>query len=137
MESLSREAILRMVGLHDSAQFMRQINAIQLSLEEQNGQMVAYWTEIRKDERQITLVAGRMTDAETNIGQLQVTAQQLTASVSSLNTTVSGHTTSIGQLQITADSLTASVSSLNTTVSGQCPSGKCHSLGSHVIPREI
>ena len=122
MQDLSREAILRMVGLHDAAQFMRQINAIQLSLEEQNGQMVAYWTEIRKDERQITLVAGRMTDAETNIGQLQVTAQQLTASVSSLSTTVSGHTTSIGQLQITADSLTASVSSLNTTVSGHTTS---------------
>ena len=122
MQDISREAILRMVGLHDSAQFMRQINAIQLSLEEQGGQMVAYWTEIRKDERQITLVAGRMTDAETNIGQLQVTAQQLTASVSSLSTTVSGHTTSIGQLQITADSLTASVSSLNTTVSGHTTS---------------
>ena len=122
MHNTSREEILRMVGLHDSAQFMRQINAIQLSLEEQGGQMVAYWTEIRKDERQITLVAGRMTDAETNIGQLQVTAQQLTASVSSLSTTVSGHTTSIGQLQITADSLTASVSSLNTTVSGHTTS---------------
>ena len=122
MQEISREDILRMVGLHDSAQFLRQINAIQLSLEEQGGQMVAYWTEIRKDERQITLVAGRMTDAETNIGQLQVTAQQLTASVSSLTTTVNGHTTSIGQLQITADSLTASVSSLNTTVSGHTTS---------------
>ena len=122
MHNTSREEILRMVGLHDSAQFMRQINAIQLSLEEQGGQMVAYWTEIRKDERQITLVAGRMADAETNIGQLQVTAQQLTASVSSLTTTVNGHTTSIGQLQITADNLTASVSSLNTTVSGHTTS---------------
>ena len=122
MHNTSREEILRMVGLHDSAQFMRQINAIQLSLEEQGGQMVAYWTEIRKDERQITLVAGRVSANETSIGQLQVTAQQLTASVSSLNTTVSGHTTSIGQLQITADSLTASVSSLNTTVSGHTTS---------------
>lgn len=122
MQDLSREAILRMVGLHDSAQFMRQINAIQLSLEEQGGQMVAYWTEIRKDERQITLIAGRVSANETSIGQLQVTAQQLTASVSSLTTTVNGHTTSIGQLQITADSLTASVSSLNTTVSGHTTS---------------
>ena len=122
MQDLSREAILRMVGLHDSAQFMRQINAIQLSLEEQDGQMVAYWTEIRKDERQITLVAGRVSANETSIGQLQVTAQQLTASVSSLTTTVNGHTTSIGQLQITADNLTASVSSLNTTVSGHTTS---------------
>ena len=105
MHNTSREEILRMVGLHDSAQFMRQINAIQLSLEEQDGQMVAYWTEIRKDERQITLVAGRVSANETSIGQLQVTAQQLTASVSSLSTTVSGHTTSIGQLQVTANSI--------------------------------
>lgn len=122
MQDISREAILRMVGLHDAAQFMRQINAIQISLEEQDGQMVAYWTEIRKDERQISLIAGRVSANETSIGQLQVTAQQLTASVSSLSTTVSGHTTSIGQLQITADNLTASVSSLNTTVSGHTTS---------------
>ena len=109
MQDLSREAILRMVGLHDAAQFMRQINAIQLSLEEQNGQMVAYWTEIQKDERQISLIAGRVSANETSIGQLQVTAQQLTASVSSLTTTVNGHTTSIGQLQITANSISSRV----------------------------
>jgi hypothetical protein len=59
-----------------------------------------------------------MDAAETAIGQLQVTASQLTASVSSLSTTVSGHTTSIGQLQITANSLTASVSSISDTVNG-------------------
>lgn len=80
--------------------------------------MVAYWTEIRKSEKEVTLLAGRMTDAETNIGQLQVTAQQLTASVSSLTTTVNGHTTSIGQLQITANQLTASVTSVESTVNG-------------------
>ena len=33
MESLTREAILRMVGLHDAAHMMRQLNAIQLSME--------------------------------------------------------------------------------------------------------
>ena len=118
MESLTREAILRMVGLHDAAHMMRQMNAIQLSLEEEQGRMVAYWTEIRKSEKEVTLLAGRMTDAETNIGQLQVTAQQLTASVSSLTTTVNGHTTSIGQLTITANQLTASVSSISDTVNG-------------------
>ena len=122
MHNTSREEILRMVGLHDSAQFMRQINAIQLSLEEQGGQMVAYWTEIRKDERQITLVAGRVSANETSIGQLQVTAQQLTASVSSLTTTVNGHTTSIGQLTITANQLTASVSTISDTVNGHTTS---------------
>ena len=122
MENLSREAILRMVGLHDAAHMMRQMNAIQLSLEEEQGRMVAYWTEIRKSEKEVTLLAGRMTDAETNIGQLQVTAQQITASVSSLTTTVNGHTTSIGQLQITANNLTASVSTISDTVNGHTTS---------------
>ena len=122
MENLSREAILRMVGLHDAAHMMRQMNAIQLSLEEEQGRMVAYWTEIRKSEKEVTLLAGRMTDAETNIGQLQVTAQQITASVSSLTTTVNGHTTSIGQLQITANQLTASVTTIEDTVSGHTTS---------------
>ena len=122
MENLSREAILRMVGLHDAAHMMRQMNAIQLSLEEEQGRMVAYWTEIRKSEKEVTLLAGRMTDAETNIGQLQVTAQQITASVSSLTTTVNGHATSIGQLQITANNLTASVSTISDTVNGHTTS---------------
>lgn len=118
MKEVSREAILRMVGLHDAANFKRLLNSIQLSIEEEKGQMVTYWTEIRKSEREVALIAGRMDAAETSIGQLQVTASQLTASVSSLTTTVSGHTTSIGQLQITANSLTASVSSISDTVNG-------------------
>ena len=84
--------------------------------------MVAYWTEIRKSEKEVTLLAGRMTDAETDIGQLQVTAQQITASVSSLTTTVNGHTTSIGQLTITANQLTASVSTISDTVNGHTTS---------------
>ena len=118
MQDLSREAILRMVGLHDSAHFMRQINAIQLSLEEENGKMVSYWTEIRKTEKEITLIAGRMDEAETDIAQLQVTAGQISASVSSLQTTVSGHTEQIASLTITTNSITQSVSSLTTTVNG-------------------
>ena len=122
MENLSREAILRMVGLHDAAHMMRQLNAIQLSLEEEQGQMVAYWTEIRKSEKEISLLAGRVAENETDIGQLQVTAQQITASVSSLTTTVNGHTTSIGQLQITANQLTASVTTIEDTVNGHTTS---------------
>lgn len=118
MKKVNREDILRMVGLHGAANLMRAINSIQLAMEEQDGKLVTYWTEIQKDEKQISLIAGRMTDAETNIGQLQVTAQQLTASVSSLSTTVSGHTEQIGQLQITAQQITASVSSVESTVNG-------------------
>ena len=116
MENISREAILRIVGLHDKAHLMRQINAIQLSLEEEQGMMVAYWTEIRKTEREVTLIAGRMDDAETDIAQLQVTAGQISANVSSLTTTVNGHTTQIGELTVTTSSISASVSSLTTTV---------------------
>lgn len=122
MQEISREAILRMVGLHDAAYLSRQLNAIQLSLEEEQGKIVTYWTEIRKSEKEVTLLAGRMTDAETNIGQLQVTAQQITASVSSLTTTVNGHTEQIGQLTITSQNITASVSSLTTTVNGHTSS---------------
>lgn len=130
MQDISREAILRMVGLHDAAQFMRQINAIQLSLEEQNGQMVAYWTEIRKDERQITLVAGRVSANETSIGQLQVTATSLTASVTSLNTTVNGDGTQgsglvsqVSSLSLTVGNINLSVQSLSTTVNGDGTQG--------------
>ena len=122
MKDLTREAILRMVGLHDAAHMVRQLNAIQLSLEEEQGRMVAYWTEIRKSEKEVTLLAGRVAANETNIGQLQVTAQQITASVSSLTTTGNGHTTSIGQLTITANQLTASVSSISDTVNGHTTS---------------
>ena len=115
MQDLSREAILRMIGLHDAAHLSRQLNAIQLSLEEENGKMVSYWTEIRKTEKEITLIAGRMDDAETDIAQLQVTEGQISASVSSLQTTVSGHTEQIASLTITTNSITQSVSSLTTT----------------------
>ena len=112
MENISREAILRMVGLHDKAHLMRQINAIQLSLEEEQGMMVTYWTEIRKTEREVTLIAGRVSDNETAIGQLQVTAQSLTASVSSLNTTVDTHTTKIAALELTDTSISNRVTAI-------------------------
>ena len=118
MQDLSREAILRMIGLHDAAHLSRQLNAIQLSLEEESGKMVTYWTEIRKTEKEVTLIAGRMDDAETDIAQLQVTAGQISASVSSLQTTVGGHTEQIANLTITTNSITQSVSSLTTTVNG-------------------
>ena len=140
MQNLDRESILRIFGLHDASSIARQINAIQLSLEEQDGQMVTFWTEIRKDEKQISLIAGRMDTAETNIGQLQVTATALNASVSSLQTTVNGdgQTTGlvsrVGSLEITANSLNLSVQSLQTTVNGD---GQTTGLVSRVSSLEI
>ena len=68
--------------------------------------------------KNITLLAQRVTDDEQDIANLTVTAQQISASVSSLQTTVGGHTEQIGQLQITTQQITASVSSLTTTVNG-------------------
>lgn len=112
MENLSRESILRMVGLHDSAQFMRQVNAIQMTLEQQGSDMVAYWTEIRKDERQISLIAGRVSANETSIGQLQIQAYAISLSVQSLSTTVNGDGTQgsglvsrVSSLELTANSI--------------------------------
>ena len=130
MKDISQEKILRMVGLRDGAHLMRQLNAIQLSLEEQDGQMVAYWTEIQKDERQISLIAGRVSANETSIGQLQVTASSLTASVSSLNTTVNGDGTQgsglvsqVSSLSLTVGNINLSVQSLSTTVNGDGTQG--------------
>lgn len=130
MQDLSREAILRMIGLHDAAHLSRQLNAIQLSLEEESGKMVTYWTEIRKTEKEVTLIAGRMDDAETSIGQLQVTATSLTASVSSLNTTVNGDGTQgsglvsrVSSLSLTVGNINLSVQSLSTTVNGDGTQG--------------
>ena len=130
MENLSREAILRMVGLHDAAHMVRQLNAIQLSLEEEQGRMVAYWTEIRKSEKEVTLLAGRVSANETSIGQLQVTATSLTASVSSLNTTVNGDGTQgsglvsqVSSLSLTVGNINLSVQSLSTTVNGDGTQG--------------
>lgn len=137
MQDLSRESILRMIGLHDAAHLSRQLNAIQLSLEEESGKMVTYWTEIRKTEKEVTLIAGRMDDAETDIAQLQVTAGQISANVSSLQTTVGGHTTQIGQLQITTQNLTASVSSLTTTVNGHTTSISQLTITTNSISQDV
>ena len=137
MQDLSREAILRMIGLHDAAHLSRQLNAIQLSLEEENGKMVTYWTEIRKTEKEITLIAGRVDDAETDIAQLQVTAQQISASVSSLQTTVSGHTEQIASLTITTNSITQSVSSLTTTVNSHTSSISQLTIKTNSISQEV
>lgn len=131
MKEISREAILRMVGLHDAAHMIRQINAIQLSLEEEQGKMVAYWTEIRKSEKEVTLLAGRVAENETSIGQLQVTATSLTASVTSLKTTVDGDGTTahpglvstVSKLSLTVGNINLSVQSLSTTVNGDGTQG--------------
>lgn len=116
METLNREDILRMIGLRDSAGLYSKINSLMIDMYDEGGKLAEYSTQIIQTEKNITLLAQRVTDNETDIADLTVQAQQITASVSSLTTTVNGHTQSIGQLQITANNLTASVSSLTTTV---------------------
>jgi hypothetical protein len=118
METLNREDILRMIGLRDSAGLFSKINSLMIDMYDEGGKLAEYSTQILQTEKNITLLAQRVTDDETDIADLTVQAQQISASVSSLTTTVNGHTQSIGQLQITANNLTASVSSLTTTVNG-------------------
>lgn len=118
MKDLSREGILRMIGMRDTAGFLSKINALFLDIYDENGKLAEYSTQLIVTSKNITLLAQRVTDDEQDIANLTVTAQQISASVSSLQTTVSGHTEQIASLTITTNSITQSVSSLTTTVNG-------------------
>ena len=125
METLNREDILRMIGLRDSAGLFSKINSLMIDMYDEGGKLAEYSTQIIQTEKNITLLAQRVTDDETNIADLTVTAQQISATVEhqqdkidEIDGTVSGHTTQIGQLQVTAQEISASVSSLTTTVNG-------------------
>ena len=125
METLNREDILRMIGLRDSAGLYSKINSLMIDMYDEGGKLAEYSTQIIQTEKNITLLAQRVTDDETNIADLTVTAQQISQTVEhqqdeidSVTGTVNGHTTQIGQLQTTAQQITASVSSLTTTVNG-------------------
>ena len=123
METLNREDILRMIGLRDSAGLYSKINSLMIDMYDEGGKLAEYSTQIIQTEKNITLLAQRVTDDETDIADLTVTAQQISQTVEhqqdeidSVTGTVNGHTTQIGQLQTTAQQITASVSSLTTTV---------------------
>ena len=125
METLNREDILRMIGLRDSAGLYSKINSLMIDMYDEGGKLAEYSTQIIQTEKNITLLAQRVTDDETDIADLTVQAQQISATVEhqqdeidSVTGTVSSHTTQIGQLQTTAQQITASVSSLTTTVNG-------------------
>lgn len=109
METLNRENILRMIGLRDSAGLYSKINSLMIDMYDEGGKLAEYSTQIIQTEKNITLLAQRVTDDETDIADLTVTAQQISASVSSLTTTVNGHTQSIGQLEITANQVSQRV----------------------------
>lgn len=109
METLNREDILRMIGLRDSAGLFSKINSLMIDMYDESGKLAEYSTQIVQTEKNITLLAQRVTDNETDIADLTVQAQQISASVSSLTTTVNGHTQSIGQLQITANQVSQRV----------------------------
>lgn len=119
---LSREEILRMVGLTSRGLGSR-LNEIEEGLEGAGDTLERYWTQIVKNEREITLIAGRETENETNIAQLQVTAREISARVSTVSNevdeisgVVTQHTTKIGQLEVSDSQIRASVSTLTTTV---------------------
>ena len=129
METLNREDILRMIGLRDSAGLYSKINSLMIDMYDEGGKLAEYSTQIIQTEKNITLLAQRVTDDETDIADLTVTAQQISQTVEhqqdeidSVTGTVNGHTTQIGQLQTTTQQITASVSSLTTTVNGHTQS---------------
>jgi hypothetical protein len=126
METINREDILRMIGLRDSAGLFSKVNSLMIDMYDENGKLAEYSTQIVQTEKNIMLLAQRVTDNETDIADLTVTAQQISATVEhqqdeidTLDGTVSGHTTQIGQLQVTAQQIQASVSSLTDTVETQ------------------
>ena len=109
METINREDILRMIGLRDSAGLYSKINSLMIDMYDEGGKLAEYSTQILQTEKNITLLAQRVTDNETDIADLTVTAQQISASVSSLTTTVNGHTQSIGELVIKNNEITQRV----------------------------
>ncbi len=119
---LSREEILRMVGLTSRGLGSR-LNEIEEGLEGAGDTLERYWTQIVKNEREITLIAGREAENETNIAQLQVTAREISARVTTVSNevdemsgVVTEHTTKIGELTVSDSQIRASVSTLTTTV---------------------
>ena len=118
MKKINREGFLRMIGMRDTAGFLSKINALFIDIYDEGGKLAEYSTQLIVTSKNITLLAQRVTDNEQDIANLTVTAQQISASVSSLQTTVSGHTEQIASLTITTNSITQSVSSLTTTVNG-------------------
>ena len=109
METINREDILRMIGLRDSAGLYSKINSLMIDMYDEGGKLAEYSTQIIQTEKNITMLAQRVTDDETDIADLTVTAQQISASVSSLTTTVNGHTQSIGELVIKNNEITQRV----------------------------
>ena len=109
METLNREDILRMIGLRDSAGLFSKINSLMIDMYDEGGKLAEYSTQILQTEKNITLLAQRVTDDETNIADLTVQAQQISASVSSLTTTVNGHEQRIGELVIKDNEITQRV----------------------------
>ena len=129
METLNREDILRMIGLRDSAGLYSKINSLMIDMYDEGGKLAEYSTQIIQTEKNITLLAQRVTDDETDIADLTVTAREISQTVEhqqdeidSVTGTVNGHTTQIGQLQTTAQQISANVSSLTTTVNGHTQS---------------
>lgn len=110
METLNREDILRMIGLRDSAGLYSKINSLMIDMYDEGGKLAEYSTQIIQTEKNITLLAQRVTDNETDIADLTVQAQQITASVSSLTTTVNDHTQRIGELVIKDNEISQRVS---------------------------
>lgn len=108
---LSREEILRMVGLTSRGLGSR-LNEIEEGLEGAGDTLERYWTQIVKNEKEITLIAGREAQNETNIAQLQVTAREISAQVTTVSSDVETNKRDIASLNIKANSIDLRVESI-------------------------
>lgn len=108
---LSREEILRMVGLTSRGLGSR-LNEIEEGLEGAGDTLEKYWTQIVKNEKEITLIAGREAQNETDIAQLQVTAREISAQVTSVSSDVETNKRDIASLNIKANSIDLRVDSI-------------------------
>lgn len=112
MKDLSREDILRMVGIRNSAGLLSKVNALMIDMYDEGGKLSEYSTQIIQTSKNITLLATRVTNNESSIATLTVNYDSITSTVSSLSTTVNGHTESISQIQQTSSSISARVTTI-------------------------
>ena len=112
MENLSRENILRMFGLR-SSDIGGRLDALEMGFENNNNVLEKYWTDIIKNEKEITLSAGRETENEDNIAQLQVTAREISARVTAVNENL---TTNYSTTSQTAAMISSEVAVINNNL---------------------
>lgn len=99
-KQISREDILRMIGLRDSAGLMSKVNSLMIDMYDEGGKLAEYSTQIIQTSKNITLLAQRVTDNENYISDLTVKYDKISLTVKNTKETVDEHTESITQLTL-------------------------------------